>query len=104
MAPQRAKSQENLDLATNVTDKEERKRQRRLRVERAIAAQDKDGMETANDDGDKEECSLSQQQVVLDKERGQRISSINLHNYSHQVSYGMRLEAKCEEHWARRVL
>lgn len=103
MGPQRVKSQENLDLATNVTDKEERKRQRRLRVERAIAAQDKDGMETANDDGDKEECSLSQQQVAPDEKRGQRISSINLHHYSHRVSCGMRLGAKCEEHWARSV-
>lgn len=44
-------------------DKEERKRVRRVRVERAIAAQDKDGMDNSKNDEETAACSLSQQQV-----------------------------------------
>lgn len=63
MAPLRAKNGDNLEFATNVPDKEERKRVRRLRVERAIAAQDKDGLDTSKNDEETASCSLSQQQV-----------------------------------------
>lgn len=63
MAPLRAKNRDNLEFATNLPDKEERKRVRRLRVERAIAAQDKDGLDASKNDEEKAACSLSQQQV-----------------------------------------
>lgn len=63
MAPLRAKNRDNLEFATNLPDKEERKRVRRLRVERAIAAQDKDGLDTSKNDEETAACSLSQQQV-----------------------------------------
>lgn len=63
MAPLRAKNRDNLEFATNLPDKEERKRVRRLRVERQIAAQDKDGLDTSKNDDETAACSLSQQQV-----------------------------------------
>lgn len=63
MAPLRSKNRDNLEVATNLPDKEERKRVRRLRVERAIAAQDKDGLDTSKNDEETAACSLSQQQV-----------------------------------------
>lgn len=63
MAPLRAKNRDNLEFATNLPDKEERKRVRRLRVERAIAAQDKNGLDASKDDEETAACSLSQQQV-----------------------------------------
>lgn len=65
MAPLRAKNRDNPEFATNLPDKEERKRVRRLRVERAIAAQDKDGMDTSKNHEETAACSLSQQQVRL---------------------------------------
>lgn len=64
MAPLRAKNRDNLEFATNLPDKEERKRVRRLRVERQIAAQDKDGLDTSKNDDETAACSLSQQQVL----------------------------------------
>ena len=63
MAPLRTKNRDNLEFATNLPDKEERKRVRRLRVERAIAAQDTDGLDTSKNDEETTACSLSQQQV-----------------------------------------
>lgn len=63
MAPLRTKNRDNLEFATNLPDKEERKRVRRLRVERAIAAQDADGLDTSKNDEETTSCSLSQQQV-----------------------------------------
>lgn len=63
MAPLRTKNRDNLEFATNLPDKEERKRVRRLRVERAIAAQDTDGLDTSKNDEETTSCSLSQQQV-----------------------------------------
>lgn len=63
MAPLRAKPRDNLELATNLPGKEERKRVRRLRVERTIAAQDKDGLDNSKSDEETAACSLSQQQV-----------------------------------------
>lgn len=63
MAPLRAKNRENLEFATNLPDKEERKRVRRVRVERAIAAQDNYGLDTSKNDEETAACSLSQQQV-----------------------------------------
>lgn len=64
MAPLRAKNRDNLEFTTNLPDKEERKRVRRLRVERQIAAQDKDGLDTSKNDDETAACSLSQQQVL----------------------------------------
>lgn len=63
MAPLRAKDRDNLEFATNLPDKEERKKVRRVRVERAIAAQDKDGVDASKNDEETAACSLSQQQV-----------------------------------------
>ena len=63
MAPLRTKNRDNLEFATNLPDKEERKRVRRLRVDRAIAAQDTDGLDTSKNDEETTSCSLSQQQV-----------------------------------------
>lgn len=63
MAPLRAKNHDNLEFSTNLPDKEERTRVRRLRVERAIAAQDKDGLNTSKTNEETTACSLSQQQV-----------------------------------------
>ncbi|CAM9650507.1 unnamed protein product, partial [Sphacelaria rigidula] len=81
MAPLRAKNRDNLEFATNLPDKEERKRVRRARVERAIAAQDKDGMDTSKNDEETASCSVSQQQVAdslahLDKKKGSGIDSV----------------------------
>ncbi|CAM9158979.1 unnamed protein product, partial [Hapterophycus canaliculatus] len=81
MAPLRAKNRDNLEFATNLPDKEERKRVRRLRVERAIAAQDKNGLDTSKDDEETAACSLSQQQVAdslghLDKKKGRGIDAV----------------------------
>lgn len=72
MAPLRTKNRDNLEFATNLPDKEERKRVRRLRVERAIAAQDTDGLDTSKNDEETTSCSLSQQQVGADG-RGQAV-------------------------------
>lgn len=63
MAPLRAKTRDSLEFAVNLSDKEERKRVRRLRVERAIAAQEKDGLDASKTDDETTVCSLSQQQV-----------------------------------------
>ncbi|CBN80015.1 conserved unknown protein [Ectocarpus siliculosus] len=81
MAPLRAKNRDNLEFATNLPDKEERKRVRRLRVERQIAAQDKDGLDTSKNDDETAACSLSQQQVAdslghLDKKKGRGIDAV----------------------------
>ncbi|CAB1096302.1 unnamed protein product [Ectocarpus sp. CCAP 1310/34] len=93
MAPLRAKNRDNLEFATNLPDKEERKRVRRLRVERQIAAQDKDGLDTSKNDDETAACSLSQQQVLdidncgcicmvadslghLDKKKGRGIDAV----------------------------
>eukprot|EP00903_Cladosiphon_okamuranus_P013611 g12676.t1 len=81
MAPLRAKNRDNLEFATNLPDKEERKRVRRLRVDRAIAAQDKDGLDTSKNDQESAACSLSQQQVAdslghLDKKKGRGIDAV----------------------------
>lgn len=67
MGPLRIKSRENLDLATTVPDKEERKRLRRARVEQAAAAQDNNGMETSRDHEETAACSLSRQQVGAER-------------------------------------
>lgn len=63
MAPLRTKTRDSLEFSVNLSDKEERKRARRLRVERAIAAQDKDGPDASKIDDETTACSISQQQV-----------------------------------------
>ncbi|CAM9539637.1 unnamed protein product [Pylaiella littoralis] len=81
MAPLRAKNRNNLEAATNLPDKEERKRVRRLRVDWAIAAQNQDGLDTSKNDEETAACSLSQQQVAdslghLDKKKGRGIDAV----------------------------
>ncbi|CAN0047183.1 unnamed protein product, partial [Discosporangium mesarthrocarpum] len=70
-----------MEYATNLPDKEERKRIRRIRVEREIAAQDEDGKKAAKADDENAASSLSQQQVAnslahLDKKKGSGIDSV----------------------------
>lgn len=83
MAPLRAKNRDNFEFATNLPDKDERKRVRRLRVERAIAAQDKDGLDASKNDEETAACSLSQQQVHT----CMRVNYVGARIYPHRAGY-----------------
>ncbi|CAM9689132.1 unnamed protein product [Ascophyllum nodosum] len=83
MSPLRAKNRENLELATclDLTDKEERKRVRRLRVEQAIATRVNGGLDTSKNGKEASACSLSQQQVAdllahLDTKKARGIDAV----------------------------